>query len=141
LNKRFKATANFGGDRIAGHPGVETFQVPGWGESVAGERARYPEFRRRQLTEAAERMAAAAEKHGARLADHIRGGRRPQTDGELLRRGMKAVDAGSLNGSASLTIDLNGFPRGTKTATQHEGLFKEVRLNRGRPMSTASETS
>jgi hypothetical protein len=54
---------------------------------------------------------------------------------------MKAVDVGSLNGSASLTIDLNGFPRGTRTATAHEGLFKQVTLNRGRPMSSASEVS
>jgi len=28
---------------------------------------------------------------------------------------MKAVDAGNLSGSAHLTVDLNGFPRGTKT--------------------------
>jgi hypothetical protein len=37
----------------------------------------------------------------------------------------------ALNGSASLTIDLNGFPRGTRTASSHEGLFEQVTLNRG----------
>ena len=30
-------------------------------------------------------------------------------------------------------IDVNGFPRGTKTAFKEGGLFKEVTLNRGRP--------
>jgi hypothetical protein len=54
---------------------------------------------------------------------------------------MKAVDAGGLNGSASLTIDLNGFPRGTRTASKAERLFKQVTLNRGRPMAPASETA
>jgi hypothetical protein len=79
-------------------------------------------------------------KNGAHLRDHIRGNRKPETDGSLLQNGKRS-DAGGLNGSASLTIDLNGFPRGTRTASSHEGLFKEVTLNRGRPMSTASETS
>jgi hypothetical protein len=79
------------------------------------------------------------QKHGASLRDHIRGGKSPATDGSLLRNGQRS-DAG-LTGCASLTIDLNGFPRGTKTASSHEGLFKEVTLNRGRPMSSAGETS
>jgi hypothetical protein len=55
---------------------------------------------------------------------------------------MRAVDAGGgLGTNHNLTIDLNGFPRGTKTALKTEGLFKQVTLNRGRPMATASETS
>jgi hypothetical protein len=95
----------------------------------------------RQWREAQQReVLAAAQHHGARLADHIRHGRERQTDGGLLKRGMKAVDAGSLNGSASLTIDLNGFPRGIKTAAKADGLFKQVALNRGRPMAQASQT-
>jgi hypothetical protein len=32
---------------------------------------------------------------------------------------------------------LNGFPRGTKTTAQAEGLFEEVKLNRGRSGSKA----
>jgi hypothetical protein len=51
---------------------------------------------------------------------------------------MKVV---GLDGSASLTIDLNGFPRGTRTASGADGLFKQVMLNRGRPMAPANETS
>ena len=35
-------------------------------------------------------------------------------------------------GSASLSIDLNGFPRGTTTKTQFAGMFRELKLNRGR---------
>jgi hypothetical protein len=43
-------------------------------------------------------------------------------------------------GNYRLSIDLNGFPRGTKTAFKEEGgLFRA--LNRGRPMAAASETS
>jgi hypothetical protein len=50
---RFRTTANFGGDGITGHRGVESFEAPGWGESGRGEAARYPEFRKNQLAEAA----------------------------------------------------------------------------------------
>jgi hypothetical protein len=87
-------------------------------------------------------VLAAAKQHGARLADHIRGGRTPQTDGELLRRGMRGVDAGGgRDTSHTLTVDFNGMPKGTRTAYKGDGLFKEVTLNRGRPMAPASETS
>jgi hypothetical protein len=55
---RFKTTANFGGDRITGHRGVESFEVPGWGESGSGERVRWPQYRRRQLEEAEQRRVA-----------------------------------------------------------------------------------
>jgi hypothetical protein len=45
-------------------------------------------------------------------------------------------------GSASLTIDLDGFPGGeTRAASRTDGLFKQVTLNRRRPMAPASETS
>jgi hypothetical protein len=134
---RFKTTANFGGDGVTGHKGVESFEIPGWGESGSGEGAAWPALRRAQLNEAATRLAAT---HGSRLRDMARRGRSP-SDAELLRRGMKGVDAGdALNSNAHLTVDLNGFPRGTKTATKTDG-FKTVTLNRGRPMAPASETS
>jgi len=48
-NGRFKTVFKSGG---------ETFEVPGWGESGTGERARYPAFRERQLAEAAQRSGA-----------------------------------------------------------------------------------
>lgn len=82
-----------------------------------------------------------AEAHGARLRDFVNRGKRSPSDAELLRRGMKATDAGSLDGNAKLTIDLNGFPRGTRTTQKADGIFKDVTLNRGRPMVTASEIS
>jgi hypothetical protein len=44
-----------------------------------------------------------------------------------------------LKGSASVKIDLNGFSRGTKATAQADRLFKEVKLNRGRPMAPASQ--
>ena len=43
-----------------------------------------------------------------------------------------------VSGEASLRIDLNGFPRGTRTATKMSGLFKEIKLDRG---ATAPWTS
>ena len=45
----------------------------------------------------------------------------------------------NLNGNAKLQIDLNGFPKGTKTQTQTDGIFTDVKLNRGRSMPLASE--
>jgi hypothetical protein len=42
--------------------------------------------------------------------------------------------------STSCQSIFNGMPRGTKTAHKgDEGLFKEVKLNRGRPMAPASQ--
>jgi hypothetical protein len=54
-NGRFRTVVNYGGDRITGHHGVESFEVPGWGESGAGEKARWPAYRQNQLAEAAKR--------------------------------------------------------------------------------------
>lgn len=45
-----------------------------------------------------------------------------------------------VNGSGRLTIDLNGFPSGTRTRTSMEGLFKEIELKRGRSLTSADET-
>jgi hypothetical protein len=43
-------------------------------------------------------------------------------------------------GQQKLSIDFNGMPRGTKTAHKgDDGLFKEVKLNRGRSMALASQ--
>ena len=36
---------------------------------------------------------------------------------------------------------LNGFPRGTKATAEATGLFKEVKLARGRPVAPASQDS
>jgi hypothetical protein len=43
----------------------------------------------------------------------------------------------ALHGRASVDINLKGFPRGTKTAAKTEGIFNEVRLNRGRAVPIA----
>jgi hypothetical protein len=109
-----------------------------WGGGPGGHAgaAHFREEQQRQV------LAGAAKTHGASLRDHIRGGRSPQSDGELLKRGMKAVDAGGgIGTNHKLSIDFTGMPRGTKTAFKEGGLFKEVTLNRGRPMAPASETS
>jgi hypothetical protein len=46
-----------------------------------------------------------------------------------------------VEGDASLRIDLNGFPRGTKTAHEADGMFKTVKLNRGPSISLAGDTA
>jgi hypothetical protein len=50
--------------------------------------------------------------------------------------GYDSCRCGGFTGSASLTIDLDGFPGGTRTASRADGLFKQVTLNRGRPMGS-----
>ena len=47
--------------------------------------------------------------------------------------------SGSISGNASVRIDLNGFPRGTRTQASAAGIFKEVALNRGKAMPLASQ--
>jgi hypothetical protein len=45
-----------------------------------------------------------------------------------------------LRNSLDVKIDLAGFPRGSKFAAKPTGnLFKDVTLNRARPMATGSE--
>jgi hypothetical protein len=56
---------------------------------------------------------------------------------------MKAVDAGrdagrGLRNTLGVNIDLDAFSRGARAAVD---IFKQVTLNRGRPMVTASEAS
>jgi hypothetical protein len=46
-----------------------------------------------------------------------------------------------VEGSANLKVDLNGFPRGTRTATSADGMFKAVKVNRGPSLGLASEYS
>ena len=38
-------------------------------------------------------------------------------------------------GGASLRVELNGFPRGTRTSTEASGVFSEVETHRGGMMS------
>lgn len=74
---------------------------------------------------------AAREAHGARLSDHIRHRnilKNAKTSG-LMGNG----DGGKL-GHASVSIDLNGFPKGTRATASTTGLFKEYKLARGRTM-------
>jgi hypothetical protein len=84
-------------------------------------------------------MAEQEHGHGARLADHIRHGRAQSTN-SLLTNGKRS-EAGETRHSASLDINLAGFPRGTTTKQATTGtMFKEVKLNRGYPMTTASSS-
>jgi hypothetical protein len=47
-------------------------------------------------------------------------------------------EPGKVEGAAKVRVDLNGFPRGTTTATSSSGVFSEVELRRGRVPQTES---
>jgi hypothetical protein len=113
---RFRTTANFGGDGITGHRGVESFEAPGWGESGGGERDRYPAFRQHQLEVAAQRRDLLANANKA---------------------GMTGGGPQKVEGDAHLKVDLNGFPKGTKTDLTYGGLFTQYTLAKGQQMEAA----
>jgi hypothetical protein len=44
-----------------------------------------------------------------------------------------------VSGNASVDINLNGFPKGTQTKTKMAGMFRELKINRGRAAVLASQ--
>jgi len=61
---------------------------------------------------------------------------------DLLQRGKQSGllgGPGKVEGDASLTIDLNGFPRGTRTKFDYNGIFSGLTLNRGPAMPMANQ--
>jgi|GEM_PF-5694342 hypothetical protein len=79
--------------------------------------------------------------HGKALRDHF--GHRGH-GGDLLKLGKQSgligqPGGGVVKGDASVHIKLDGFPRGTTTATKFGGLFSELTLNRGRVMVPADQ--
>jgi hypothetical protein len=112
---RFKTTANFGGDGITGHRGVESFEVPGWGESGKGEAARYPEFRKHQLEVAAQRR-------------------------DLLANSKAGMGGGNqkIEGDAHLAVTMGNMPKGTTADLSYGGLFKSHTLTKGFQMQPAT---
>jgi hypothetical protein len=85
----------------------------------------------------AARLARAGQSHGASLRDHIRHGRKSTTDGSLLQNGNG--DRSMRDTDHRLSIDFSGMPKGVRTGFRGEGLFTEVKLNRGRVMPSANE--
>ncbi|MCD0417278.1 hypothetical protein LOC51_08630 [Rubrivivax sp. JA1024] len=55
------------------------------------------------------------------------------------RRADGATMRHQVEGSASLRIDLNGLPTGAKVKSSFDGMFREVRLSRSRPMQSADD--
>lgn len=55
------------------------------------------------------------------------------------RRADAAVMRHTVDGNASLKIDLNGLPQGSKVLSSFDGMFRQVRINRGRPMQSVWE--
>jgi hypothetical protein len=53
---------------------------------------------------------------------------------ERLRYGALKIE-----GNAHLKVSLNGFPKGTRTSSQADGVFKDVSLDRGASMPWASQ--
>lgn len=54
-----------------------------------------------------------------------------QTDGNLLKDSAKSAASSAPQGSASISVDFANLPRGAKTSANYEGLFKEMKINRG----------
>jgi hypothetical protein len=78
---------------------------------------------------AAEAVAALHGSHGAHLADHIR---------HHINAGGNAV---KVQGDASVNVNFKNMPKGTHVSSSANGMFKTVKLNRGRPMAMASQDS
>jgi hypothetical protein len=109
-----------------------------WGGGPGHEYARrWRELQQKHVHDTME--AAKPSLHGQALRDHFgHRGRRDSLLPHAQRAGLFSSPE-ALKGAASLSIDLNGFPRGTKTAAEYSGMFKSVQLNRGRAMAVASE--
>lgn len=54
----------------------------------------------------------------------------------LMDASLKSNQATRIDGNAKVRVDLNGFPKGTKTTTDSDGVFKDVELHRGRMAET-----
>ena len=107
----------------------ESFFSPGWGEP--NWQRRYPLF--------------LAEEERKRLARQplpnmgIVGG-----DRDLLQQGRRsglfgAPGGGEFKGNAGVTVDFRGMPRGVRVAGSIDGMFKQIKLNRGVAMPLASQ--
>jgi hypothetical protein len=64
--------------------------------------------------------------------------------GDLLQQGRRsgllgAPAGGEIKGNASLDVTFANLPRGSRVATAFDGLFKQVRLDRGKVMPLASD--
>jgi hypothetical protein len=59
----------------------------------------------------------------------------------LMDTSLKANQFAKIEGNASVRIDLNGFPRGTRAASQASGVFSDVELHRGNTLPLASESA
>jgi hypothetical protein len=64
----------------------------------------------------------------------------PQGPREKMRE-QGGMQSARLQGDARLRIDLNGFPRGTRTAASSSGIFSAVELHRGNTLPLASESA
>ena len=53
--------------------------------------------------------------------------------------GMGFLGAGQVNPEGNVTVNLHHFPSGVQAKTSADGFFKDVKVNRGRQMSEASQ--
>jgi hypothetical protein len=130
------AMTNIGGNPYPGMHGPQShgsFEA-GWTRELEKRASRYgPD----------DETTKAAALHGAALRAHFGHRQRPDAP-DLLSAGQRAGLIGQpqthkVEGNASVDINLNGFPKGTATKTKMGGMFKELRLNRGRAAVLASQ--
>jgi len=106
--------------------GAVGFQFERYGDNSTGQRVRNAIGLRKAWEEG---QRAARESHGA-------GGATPQSSlgrmGDDLMRSRFANP--EITGRAGVDIRLQGFPQGTKVNSTTEGVFKDVRLDRGKQL-------
>jgi hypothetical protein len=78
--------------------------------------------------------------HGAALRSHFGHRAHPDLLGSARQSGLVGAPLNhKVTGNASVDINLAGFPRGTTSKVSADGMFKTVKLNRGRAMPPANQ--
>jgi hypothetical protein len=98
-----------------------------WGGGPGGHQGarRFREWQQRMVAEGA-RAPSVAQAPAANTVDLLAQARRAHANSMTHR----------VEGNASLKIDLNGLPEGSKVKSNFGGMFRQVQVNRGRPMQS-----
>jgi hypothetical protein len=76
------------------------------------------------------------------LRDHFGHRARPDLLGAGQRSGMLGAPLNhKVTGSANISVDFKNMPRGVVPGAKADGMFKQVKLNRGKAMVVASQQS
>ena len=133
------AMTNIGGNPYPGMRGPQSHGSfeQGWTRELEKRAGRYGTD---------DETKAAVAMHGDTLRRHFGVGQRTQkpVGDDLLGNARQAGLVGApmqhkVTGSATLDVNFNGAPKGTTHRLKADGMFKEVKLNRGRAMPPANQ--